>query len=138
MFQKLLICGWAVSSFGLWDSGLVVCSLPSYLLRVDSGRCCILFAWPRSPGDPIRPKGLCLSSNWCRYVVDFELSYCDPRVVVYLSPYIVACALHVVVVWVVGGEIDDFLGIVCHSSGLSMTVRCRDFLLSLLVGPSVW
>ena len=65
----------------------------------------------------------------CGKVVDFELSYCDPRVVVYLSPNVVARALHIVVVWVVGGETDDFLGIVCHSSGLSMTVRCRDFLL---------
>ena len=49
----------------------------------------------------------------------------------------IVCALHVVVL-VVGGEIGDFLGIVCRSSGLGMIVRCRDFLLSHLVGPSVW
>ena len=49
----------------------------------------------------------------------------------------VVYALHVVVL-VVGGENDDFLGIVCHSSGLGMIVCCRDFLLSRLVGPSVW
>ena len=75
----------------------------------------------------------------CGKVVDFELSYCDPRVVVCLSLYVVACDLHVVVVvWVVGGETDDFLGIICHSLGLSMTVHCCDFLLSLRVGPSIW
>ena len=75
----------------------------------------------------------------CGKVVDFELSYCDPRVVVCLLPYLVARALHVVVVvWVLVGETNDFLGIVCHSFGLSMIVHCRDFLLSLRVGPSVW
>ena len=74
----------------------------------------------------------------CGGVVDFEPSYCGPQVVVDLASYVVVCALHVVVVLVVGGEIGDFLDIVCHSSGLDMIVRCRDFLLSHLVGPSVW
>ena len=49
----------------------------------------------------------------------------------------VVYALHVVVL-VMGGENDDFLGIVCHSSGLGMIIRYRGFLLSRLVGPSVW
>ena len=74
----------------------------------------------------------------CGEVVGFEFSYCDPLVVVCLSPCVVARDLYgVVVVWVVGGETDDFLGIVCHSFGLSMTVHHRDFLLSPRVGPSV-
>ena len=64
-------------------------------------------------------------------VVGFELSYVDPLVVVCLLPM-------VVVVWLVGGEIDGFLGIVCHSFGLSVIDRCRDFLLSPCVGPRVW
>ena len=74
----------------------------------------------------------------CGRVVDFEPSYCGPQVVVDLASHVGVCALHVVVVLVVGGEIGDFLDIVCHSSGLDMIVRCRDFLLSHLVGPSVW
>ena len=48
----------------------------------------------------------------CGEVVDFEFSYCDPQVVVDLLSHVVAYTLHVVVVWVMGGEIDDFLGIV--------------------------
>ena len=72
----------------------------------------------------------------CGGVVDFETSYCGPQVVVDLVSHVV-CALHVVVL-VVGGEIGDFLDIVCHSSGLDMIVCCRNFLLSHLVGPSVW
>ena len=47
----------------------------------------------------------------CDELVDFEFSYCNPRVAVYLSLHVGARALHVVV-WVMGGEIDDFLGIV--------------------------
>ena len=64
----------------------------------------------------------------CGGIVDFETSCCGSQVVV---------DLHVVVL-VEGGENDDFVGIVCHSSGVSMIVRYRDFLLSRLVGPSVW
>ena len=73
----------------------------------------------------------------CGGVVDFETSYCGPQVVVDLVSHVV-CALHVVVL-VVGEENNDFIGKVCHSSRLGiMIVRCRDFLLSHLVGPSVW
>ena len=51
----------------------------------------------------------------CGEVVGFELSYCDPMVVVRLSPLVVAHDLRVVVaVWAVGGEIDGFLDIVCR------------------------
>ena len=72
----------------------------------------------------------------CGVMVDFETSCCSPQVVV--DPLIrVVYALHVVVL-VMGGENDDFLGIVCHSSGPGMIVRCRDFLGSRLFGPSVW
>ena len=45
-------------------------------------------------------------------MVDFETSCYGPQVVVDLVSRVVY-ALHVVVL-VVGGEIDDFLGIVCH------------------------
>ena len=72
----------------------------------------------------------------CGGMVDFETSCCSPRVVVDPLSRVVY-ALHVVVL-VVGRENNDFLGIVCHSSGLGMIVRCRDFLLSRLVGPIVW
>ena len=54
-------------------------------------------------------------------VVGFELSYDGLPVVARLSPA-------VVVVWAMGGEIDDFLGIFCRSFGLSMIVRYLDFL----------
>ena len=74
----------------------------------------------------------------CGGVVDFEPSYCGPQVVVDLASHVVVCALHVVVVLVLGGEIGDFLDFVCRSSRLDMIVRCRDFLISHLVGPSVW
>ena len=60
----------------------------------------------------------------CGKVVGFKFSYGDPLVVVCSLPMVVA-------VYAMGGEIDGFLGIVCHSFGLSMTARCRDFLLSL-------
>ena len=72
----------------------------------------------------------------CGGIVDFETLCCGPRVVVDCVSC-VACALRVVVL-VAGGGNDDFVGIVCHSSGPSMIVRYRDFLLSRLVGPSVW
>ena len=72
----------------------------------------------------------------CGGMVDFETSCCSPQVVVDPLSRVVY-ALHVVVL-VVGGEIGDFLDIVCHSSGLDMIVCCRNFLLSHLVGPSVW
>ena len=72
----------------------------------------------------------------CGVMVDFETSCCSPQVVVDPLSRVVY-ALHVVVL-VMGGENDDFLGIVCHSSGLGMIVRCRDFLRSRLFGPSVW
>ena len=72
----------------------------------------------------------------CGGMVDFETSCCSPQVVVDPLSRVVY-ALHVVVL-VVGGENNDFLGIVCHSSGLGMIVHCRDFLLSRLFGPSVW
>ena len=39
------MCRGAVSSSGLLDSRLVVCSLLSYALWVDPGRCCILQVW---------------------------------------------------------------------------------------------
>ena len=68
---------------------------------------------------------------WQVLMVGFELSYGDLLVFVCLSP-------SVVVVLVVGGGIDGFLGIVCHSSGPSMTVHCCSLLLFLHVGPSVW
>ena len=75
----------------------------------------------------------------CDRVVGFELSHCNPMVDLCLSPLAVTNDLRVVVaVWAVGGEIDGFLGIVCHLFGLSMTVCCHDFLLFLHVGPSVW
>ena len=72
----------------------------------------------------------------CGGMVDFETSCRSPQVVVDPLSRVVY-ALHVVVL-VVGGEIGDFLDIVCHSSGLDMIVCCRNFLLSHLVGPSVW
>ena len=72
----------------------------------------------------------------CGGIVDFETLCCGPRVVVDFVSRVVY-ALHVVVL-VVGRENNDFVGIVCHSSGLGMIVRCRDFLRSRLFGPSVW
>ena len=72
----------------------------------------------------------------CGGMVDFETSCCSPQVVVDPLSRVVY-ALRVVVL-VVGREINDFLVIVCHSSGLGMIVRYRGFLLSRLVGPSVW
>ena len=54
-------------------------------------------------------------------VVGFELSYDGLPVVARSSPA-------VVVVWVMGGEIDGFLGIFCRSFGLSMIVRYLNFL----------
>jgi len=72
----------------------------------------------------------------CGVMVDFETSCCSPQVVVDPLSRVVY-ALHVVVL-VMGRENDDFLGIFCHSSGLGMIVRCCDFLLSRLFGPSVW
>ena len=72
----------------------------------------------------------------CGGIVDFEASCCVPQVVVDFVSCVVY-AFHVVVL-VAGRENDDFVGIVCHSSGLGMIVRYRDFLLSRLVGPSVW
>ena len=72
----------------------------------------------------------------CGGIVDFETLCCGPRVVVDFVSRVV-CALRVVVL-VAGGGNDDFVGIVCHSSGPSMIVRCHDFLLSRLAGPSVW
>ena len=72
----------------------------------------------------------------CGGMVDFETSCCSPRVVVDPLSRVVY-ALRVVVL-VVGRENNDFLGIVCHSSGLGMIVRYCGFLLSRLVGPIVW
>ena len=72
----------------------------------------------------------------CGGIVDFKTLCCGSQVVVDFVSRVVY-ALHVVVL-VAGGENDGFVGIVCHSSGLGMIVRCRDFLLSRLFGPSVW
>ena len=72
----------------------------------------------------------------CGGIVDFETSCCGSQVVVDFVSRVVY-ALHVVVL-VEGRENDDFVGIVCHSTGLGMIVRYRGFLLSRLVGPSVW
>ena len=72
----------------------------------------------------------------CGGIVDFETLCCGPLVVVdFVSRFV--CALRVVVL-VAGRGNDDFVGIVCHSSGPSMVVCYRDFILSRLVGPSVW
>ena len=61
----------------------------------------------------------------CGGVVDFEPSYCGPQVVVDLASYVVVCALHVVVVLVVGGEIGDFLDIVCRPLSRFSTISPR-------------
>ena len=54
----------------------------------------------------------------CGGIVDFEASCCVPQVVVDFVSCVVY-AFHVVVL-VAGRENDDFVGIVCHSSGLGI------------------
>ena len=62
-------------------------------------------------------------------VVGFELS-CGGLPVVARSSLAVVVAM--------GGGIDDFLGIFCHSFGLGMIVRYLGFLKLSHVGPRVW
>ena len=62
-------------------------------------------------------------------MVGFELS-CGGLPVVARSSLAVVVAM--------GGGIDDFLGIFCHSFGLGMIVRYLGFLKLSHVGPRVW